>query len=598
MPERIAALLRRLSSRRLPAVIIVLATALAASSLGGGRTLDDWVLAVIARGEGAAFGLSRKRWDCFTFATGDAARNLRLMSRGVLLPWWTDQHLKIAFFRPLAAATHVLDEALWPNHPVALHAHSLLWFCALLIASWKVYQRLAGSQTLANLSFALYALDDAHGATLSWIANRNALISATLGCACIVAHDTWRRNGSRAHAWLSLALFALSCLAGELGLATLAYLIAYALFLEQAPARARVQSLVGYTVWCVAWRAGWSLAGYGARGSGAYVDPVADPLAFFADAPRKWLSLLQGQLGVIPADLAFLGPADQQRLWLITGLATLLGAAVVVGPLLPDRRARFWLFGAMLALLPMAASFPSDRLLLFVGLGVMPLLAGAFLRVLCQLSRATGSAQTLTVHNALAFAFFAIHGLLAPALLPFRAAQMGRMARAEQSAFQQLAAAADASKILIALNTPSLLLTSYAQLRSGDGSRPRFASLYVLSATDSPVSVTRTGVRELTLHADLGFLRAPLERHYRGNPAPFARQRRVALIGLMADVIALRADGRPASVRFTLLQDLSAYVFECWANGAFRRCELPALGHTLRLAPADLNRILFGNAAQ
>src|SRR4051812_32125488 len=99
----IAGLLRRLSSRRLPAAILVLATLLAASSLGGGRTLDDWVLAVIARGEGAAFGLSRKPWDCFTFTTGDVASNLRLMDRGVLLPWWTDPQLKLAFFRPLAA---------------------------------------------------------------------------------------------------------------------------------------------------------------------------------------------------------------------------------------------------------------------------------------------------------------------------------------------------------------------------------------------------------------------------------------------------------------------------------------------------------------
>src|SRR5450631_2437059 len=220
-----AALLRPLESRRVPAVIVAVATLLAASSLGGGRTLDDWVLAVVARGQGSALGLANNRWDCFTFTTGNPLANQRLMDRGVLLPWWTARDLKVAFFRPLAAATHVLDEALWRNSPVALHAHSLLWFSALLVSVWKVYQRLAGERKLANFAFALYALDDTHGATVSWIANRSALMSAALGCACIWAHDVWRNDGSRLHAWLSPLLFALSCLAGELGAATLAYLI-------------------------------------------------------------------------------------------------------------------------------------------------------------------------------------------------------------------------------------------------------------------------------------------------------------------------------------------------------------------------------------
>jgi hypothetical protein len=590
---------RLLESPRLPALIVLVATLLAATSLSGGRTLDDWVLAVVARGQGPALGLPSQRWDCFRFTTGNPIANQGLMDRGVLLPWWSARELKIAFFRPLSALTHQLDEAMWPNSPVALHAQSLLWFAALLVVVWKVYQRLTGERRLANLAFALYALDDAHGATVGWIANRNAMLSAAFGCACLWAHDRWRRGGSRLAGGLSLLLFALSCLAGELGAATLAYLIAYAFFLERSAVRERMRSLLGYVVWCTAWRAGWSWGGYGAQGSGAYVDPFTEPLGFMAAAPRKWLSLLQGQLGIIPADLAFVGSTADQRLWISTGLATLIAAAFLIRRGLDDRRGRFWLGGALLALLPMAASFPSDRLLLFVGLGAMPLLARAFLQAGDELFGAARLCAKITTSNVLALGFFAIHGLLAPLLLPLRAGQMGLMARAEQAAFQQLVASAGSRpKGVIVLNVPSLLLTNYAQLRlDARGSAP-FSSLYVLSATDSAVDVTRTGAAELTLHADQGLLHTPLERHYRGSRASPFDHDRVSLAGLEADITASSPDGRPASVRFKLRRDVSDYVFECWSDGSFRRCELPALGETTRLAPADLGRILLDQRAK
>lgn len=573
--------------RYAPVVIAAVAALLGASSLAGDRTLDDWVVTLVARGEGAAHGFSSKPWDSFRFTSGDPARNQQLIERGVLLPWWTAPELALAFWRPLAGFSHVLDELCWPSRPVLLHVHSLLWFSALLVAVWAVYRRLAGNPQLAGLAFALYAFDDAHGATLSWLANRNALISASFGCACLWAHDVARRERTRRYAQLSLLCFALSCAASELSVGALGYLVAYASFLDRAPLRQRLQSLGGHAVICVAWRAYWSLAGYGARGSGAYVDPLADPLGFLAGAPRKWLCLLQGQLGIIPADFGFLGSASDQRLWMLTGLLTLAGAAVLLRPCVVDATGKFWLTGMLLSLLPMAASFPSDRLLLLVGLGVAPLLARAFQRACSGTTRGFFRAG-------IAAAFLGVHGLLAPLLLPVRAGQMGRMARAEGEALSGLRASVpSADQTLIVLNAPSLLLANYAQLRSSALGLPQFARLYVLSATDSPVSVTRSGADELTLHAALGFLHTPLEQHYRGAVDSLPTGSRVELAGLSAEVTQSLADGRPESVRFTLRGPLSDYAFSCWTDGGFGPCALPALGRSLRLEPEDLGHILY-----
>jgi hypothetical protein len=587
-----------LNAKHAPFAIIALALLLSTTSLSAGRSLDDWIFAVVNRGEGAALGLPKQAWDCFTFATGDSAQNAALMDRGLLLPWWTDPELRLAFFRPLAAATHVLDEAWWPARPAFLHAHNLFWFGTLLAAVCAVYRKLAGDWQISNMALALYAWDDARGATLSWIANRNALISGALGCGCIAAHVLWRRGNRHGYGLLAWVLFVLSCLASELFVGALAYLIAYAVVLDGASRRSRVLSVLGYVLTTLGWRIGWSVAGYGARGSGAYIDPLSDPLGFLASAPLRWLCLLQGQLGLIPADFGFLAPSGDRLLWSVTAIATLAGAAVLIRPCLADPLGRFWLGGALLALLPMAATIPSDRLLLFVGLGFMALLARAFRLRLAGVAETPRAANSRVVACVLPLVFLALHGAVAPLLLPFRAAQMGRMARAEQQAVQDLRAqAGPLGKTVVILNAPSVVLASYAQAQLKTQGLPTIAKLYVLSAADSTVVVTRTGPSELSMRAERGFLRTHLERLYRAMPASLAVRGRVELAQLSAEVTEWLADGHPRAVRFTLNRQLSDYAFVCWTEGKFRGCPLPAAGEQLRLPAQDLGRVLFATKA-
>ena len=599
MAKRLIALvLERLRHRHAPLVITAVALLLSATSLSAGRSLDDWVLAVVNRGEGAALGLSSNPWDSFTFATGEPAQNASLMERGVLLPWWTDPELRLAFFRPIAAATHLLDEAWWPTHPALLHAHNLFWFGLLLAAVSAVYRKLAGDWQVSSLALALYAWDDARGATLSWIANRNALISGALGCACIAAHVHFRRSNRARYGLLAWVLFALSCLASELFVGALAYLIAYAVFLDGASPRSRILSVLGYVLSTLSWRIAWSAAGYGARGSGAYIDPLSDPLAFLASAPRRWLCLLQGQLGLVPADFGFLAPGGEQSLWTVTALATVAGAALLLRHCVADPLGRFWLGGALLALLPMAATIPSDRLLLFVGLGFMPLLARALRQSLAQVIEPSVPPRARVVSCAVPLVFLSIHGLIGPLLLPLRAAQMGRMARAEAQALEDLRAQAGPSgKTVIILNAPSVVLASYAQARLKTEGLPTLPRLYVLSAADSAVVVTRTGPLELSLRAEHGLLRTHLERLYRAVPASLAAQGRVELPQLTAEVTQSLADGHPRVVRFTLQGRLNDYAFVCWRYGRFRSCPLPEAGPQLRLPPEDLGSVLLAAGA-
>src|SRR5512133_678529 len=50
--------------------------------------------------------------DYFRFVPGDPASYRRSLERGIG-NWWTAPDLKLAFWRPLSAASHVLDHLLW-----------------------------------------------------------------------------------------------------------------------------------------------------------------------------------------------------------------------------------------------------------------------------------------------------------------------------------------------------------------------------------------------------------------------------------------------------------------------------------------------------
>jgi hypothetical protein len=124
-----------------------------------------------------------------------------------------------------------------------MHAHSLLWFGALLFALAHVYRRIEPSApALCGFALLLYAIDDAHGATVGWIANRNAIISACLALPALAYHHRWVAEGFRRGAWLAPLWLLLGLCAGETALCIIGSLVAYACCLDARPWRERALS--------------------------------------------------------------------------------------------------------------------------------------------------------------------------------------------------------------------------------------------------------------------------------------------------------------------------------------------------------------------
>jgi hypothetical protein len=214
---------------------VLLAVLVALPSLAGGLAVDDHWHKIMLSHDPAWRSVTKSWYELFTFYDGDPERTHRILDIG-LSPWWTDPELRLAFFRPVTAATHAADYALWPTHPWIMHVHSMVWFAALVAVAGWTYRRLlpgwAGS--LAGL---LYALDHNHGIPVAWIANRNSLVAGVFAIAALGAHDVAVREKRAAARWTlgSALLLALALASGESALAVGGYLVAYALFLDERP---------------------------------------------------------------------------------------------------------------------------------------------------------------------------------------------------------------------------------------------------------------------------------------------------------------------------------------------------------------------------
>jgi hypothetical protein len=364
-----------LTHRHLPAIMALLGVVLSLPALGVGLAMDDYYHRVVLLEVPGFRELLGPPADMFRFFRGDPARTLREMDIG-FFPWWTDPEIKGEFLQALTVLTHRLDFRFWPDSPVLMHLHNLLWYAALVGATALLYRRIMGRTVPAGIAALLFAIDDAHGTPVGWIANRNSLVAAAFGVSAVIAHDAWRRGGSRAGLVLAPALFAAALFSKEEGIAGFAYLLAYALAFDPAGRRRGCLAVLPYVATILAWRAlrdGW---GYGVANVGLYIDPLDDPIRFAVAALGRAPILLLGQWGAPPSDLAVvLGPRDRAVLlafallflaWLIAALAPLLKS---------DRTARFWALGMTFATIPLSAIEPMDRLLTSVGPGAFGLLA-------------------------------------------------------------------------------------------------------------------------------------------------------------------------------------------------------------------------------
>lgn len=379
---------RGLGWRFLPLILVLGAIAVSLPAIGTGLLNDDYMQASLLTGpspfverlseRGLAPDGSGELGTVLSdlYISVAPKGNLKALRAYGALPWWTYKGYRVAFWRPVAALTYWLDYRLFPHSPAFMHVHNIFWFAVVIGLAGLLYKRLIGVVPVAALAMLLLVLDDSSFFPTMWIANRNLLISLSFGLLAVILHDRWRREHWRPGAVLAPLSLLLSVLSAEAGITTMAYLFAYEATLTTGRWKSRLAALAPAAVIIVAWRLIYNLLGYGASGGGFYFDPVREPLGYILAFLQRAPFLLAGQLTTIPPELhSFMPPKTRTILWLVLCVLTVLILLGLWRFFRVHRRARFWLLGTILAVVPFCATLPMSRSLLFVAVGAFGLIA-------------------------------------------------------------------------------------------------------------------------------------------------------------------------------------------------------------------------------
>jgi len=416
-----------------------------------------------------------------------------------------------------------------------------------------------------------------------------------------VAYDRWRRQAWRPGAVIAPLCLLMSVLATEGGIATFAYLFAYEAALGSGRPLRRFLMLTPSAVVIVLWRLAYNLQGFGASGGGFYFDPVREPLDYAVAILWRGPFFLAGQWTGIPADLhSYLPPASKMLLWGLLAILTVLIPVILTPLLRVSRRARFWLIGMYASALPVCATVPMNRAMLFIGIGAFGLVAEYLAGWLARDPWTPAGGWRRRVCGTLFVVFFVMH-------LPLAAA--GRVGaphvtttlQAKMAETLDLTAAGSLDgQDLIVVNAPNPVAFLYDPFRRAFEGRTLPHGIRILAPGFNTVEVTRTGPRRVTVRSASDSLldcqrgkRMDFVFFYRyladvRSPAhPLHAGDRVFLPRMQVEVLAVDGRGFPTAAAFEFdvpLEDPSLkWIAWDWDEDVYQPWALPVTGQTVRL---------------
>ena len=552
---------------------VALGLAVTLPGIGIGLTLDDHAHAFFVQTERAAG--THRFWQLFDLCGRRGPSDIAARIADGALPWWTLPNLSMSMFRPLAGLSHYIDYAFFPTHPIWMHLENCAWYALLVWIVAKLYRRIDGART-ATLGALLFAVCEAHAGGTAWIASRNTLMTAAAVAGVLVAHDSSRRDGSRAARRIAPLLLLAGYACSEGAIAAWAYLVPYAVFLDRGSPRNRASSLAPFFVVTAAWQFLYRVAGYGMRGSAAYRDPFTSPRAFFTERVPAVLPVTLREL-LVPGGLGATWSRGLSVVPWVTA-AIVLGCGLLLLRLaLGDRRIAFWLSALVLAPLPACVVDVAPRLFLIPSIAALALIAELSL-VLLRTALAPGRLLLRAGAAAFAIVLLFVHGVralwAAPhahesllwADLPFRFSAAA-LPPHDPSQFDEL----------YVVNTPNFFITVLSPLYAAPGVWP--ARRYVLGSSMTGVRMMRPDSTSIVLEARNGYLTDPYSRMVRAPEYPFTRGEVVHAGALRVTVEETTPDGRPLRVRFYSRRlDAPRALWVTWEGGCYRRVELPPIG--------------------
>ncbi len=568
------------------------------TSLDTGLMGDDYVhLLMLDGSHELGGGFLRAPLDIFRFC---GPRFSPLLIRDGVFTWWDDPSTKLNFWRPVSSLTHYLDHALWRDTPWLMHLQCWVWGVILLLGVRALYRVLIADRFVATLALALYALDDARGWFVCWIAARNAVVATSFSVWALVFYHRGRAQRSQLAGVVSLALLALALLAGEGSIATYGYIFASALFLEHGALGKRLLRLWPQALLLVAWRVAYRALDYGVSGSALYADPLSTPLHFLRLLVEHAPILLQAQLGGMWSDTwnsSFMYPTLFGAIYLASVAGVALFGALLAPHVKRQPVVRYALFGALLAVLPASAAFLADRLLTWIALGACILVAELLAP---QLRRQAGPPLSPALARSLPSVVFLLvlaNLVFAPLFLPSRA--RGNVALQDVLSRADGSVPSDPSirdKTLVFVNPPAFPLAGYIPIMRAAQGVPRARAQRILATATTEVTVSRVDEHTLRVRPRAHFFTNPASRLMWDQSRVFHVGEHIALGDVDVRISEVTAEHLPIEIeaRFAKVLEDPSYVWRQWLGARYAPFAPPPVGQRVVLPAADYMQVLLG----
>lgn len=520
-------------------------------------------------------------------------------------PWWTSKNWRFANWRPLDSLTHWLDYRLFPNSPPLMHLHNIIWFSAVVFLLAILYRQLMTSVWIATFAALLYSIDDSNYFPAMWIANRNLLLALFFSTLTLLLHHKWRRYNSLLAGIAAPVTLLLSLLSTEAGIATFAYLFAYALIIDRESHKVRIMSLAPGFIVIAVWRTIYNSLDYGAIGSGFVIDPGREPMRYAQAVLERAPVLLSGQWGGTPAEMLNIFSDYAGALYLVASILYLTLILLVLLPLLcKNRVALFWFVGMLLCVLPICATIPMNRNLLFVAIGAFgvmsQLIGGLFAKENWTVKSRFWQVPAWILCVTLIFVhvgFTIVSRARAPKTVSFFFDTVYSTIKVDPADNLK-------GKILVVVNAPNPMLFLGMPLFRAYWNEPLPDRTRLLAPAFAPLKITRTADKTLLIEAQTGNIlstdksRKDLKLNFanfyyhfntlfRPKDMPFKTGEKVELSDMSAQVISVDADGQPTKVRFDFRASLDNQSLRWlqwnWKKsgfGSYSTFEMPPIGET------------------
>jgi hypothetical protein len=309
-------------------------------------------------------------------------------------------------------------------------------------------------------------------------------------------------------------------------------------------------------------------------------------LRFAVELAERIFPLLLSQLALPWSEWWMAYPLVMPALtWFVGALAFLVivaTAAFIAQIWKQKRTVPFWTAGALMALVPLGSTFPSDRMLLFVAIGAFAVVAELFAEALAHHE----------VHwRGLAYSIVAIHLVIAPLSYPLRARGIVAVRRSLALAYDSVPKDAG-GQTLVFVNPPMDPYAAYVPVLLAAHGKPVPRQLWLATgATD--VVLERLDARTLRVEQDGGFLRVYSEWMLRDRRRPFRVGERIDVGVARIVVTKVTEDGRPAQVVAEFDRELERLRWMNWEGLGYVDFQLPKVGQKVTVPKVDLIRVAF-----